>query len=141
MSNWIMINLSAVPAEVAEAQTAQQNHTGACHDGIWTVFTWISSEAEAIAEHYQPLDGVEPMVIIGKHLATKPETPLIAPRSVLSTLYRTPEWRLWCGQYETWQELEIDHVAAFGFGVDGRKSIETLVAEAKNTLFAAMVAG
>lgn len=141
MPNWLLINLSAVDTATATAQTAKVNHVGACHDGINTVFTWISPEAEAIADKlllFAELEPNEALAYIGHHLSVKPDIPLMAPRSLLSSLFRTPEWRLWCGQYETWQDLEADHQTVFGEGVDGRTALPTLVAQAKEKLFALM---
>lgn len=97
MNNWLLINLAAVPVEVAEAQQALANHPGACHDGVNTVYTWISQEAAAIAVTL-PDDIEDEAAYIGQHLATQ-SAPLIAPKAVLSALFRTPAWRLWCANY------------------------------------------
>lgn len=132
MNNWLIINLQAVRPEVAEAQQSQANHPGACHDGVNHVYTWISPEAEAIATTL-PDELEDPAAYIGHHLATQ-AAPLIAPKAVLSALFRTPAWRLWCATYEDWRDLEQDHEAVFNVGVDGRKPIEELNTQARESI-------
>ena len=57
--------------------------------------------------------------------------PLHIKKSVLSQLYRHPAYRLYCGNYETVEELNIDHLLIFGVDADDSKSLEELNAESR----------
>ena len=57
--------------------------------------------------------------------------PLHIKKSVLSRLYRHPAYRLYCGNYETVEELNIDHLLIFGEDADDSKTLEELNAESR----------
>lgn len=49
-------------------------------------------------------------------------------------LHAHPAWRLWCANYEDWHELEEDHETVFHVGVDGRRPIGELNAQARESI-------
>jgi len=57
--------------------------------------------------------------------------PVHIRKSLLSQLYRHPAYRLYCGNYETVEELNIDYKKTFGVDVDDSKDLETLNAESR----------
>ena len=57
--------------------------------------------------------------------------PIHIRKSLLSQLYRHPAYRLYCGNYETVEDLNVDYKKVFGVDVDDSKDLETLNAESR----------
>lgn len=100
--NWVSVNGQQLAKGLYLIQSSDPVNPGACHDGINTIYTWISQGVSDIAWRL-PTD-VESMddakAMIGSRMAQHPETPIIAPRGVWESLFRSPEFRLWCARYE-----------------------------------------
>ena len=49
-------------------------------------------------------------------------------------LHSHPAWKLWCASYDDWRDLENDYETVFHTGVDGRKPIDELNAQARESI-------
>ena len=129
---WLMINPTEMDTTLVEECLSRSNHPGANHDDVNIVLTWIPESVREVAFVVpDKTEMEEALPMIGMQRFNHPEQPLIAPRTILSQLHRTPLWRLWSGKYDDKDVLESDHEAAFGVCVDRRKSLETLAAEGR----------
>lgn len=52
-------------------------------------------------------------------------------KPIMSQLFRHPAYRLFCGNYETVEELNEDYKKVFGVDVDDTKDLETLNQESR----------
>jgi hypothetical protein len=57
--------------------------------------------------------------------------PIHIRKSILSQLFRHPTYRLYCGNYETVEDLNVDYKKVFGVDVDDSKDLETLNEESR----------
>lgn len=114
----------------------QSEMRGASHDGVNTVYGCVPP-VELLTDVFTlPADIDLPALIVtvGQFLAARSNTVLVAAPHQFKLLYDTPHHRLWCGLYLDWQSLEADYIQVFGVGVDGRKPLETLKAEASEAV-------
>lgn len=77
-------------------------------------------------------------LLVKELFATDRSRAIHLSKNEASTLHKHPAWKLWCGNYEQWEDLEVDHKKVFGVGVDGRKALDTLKAEARENLKATL---
>jgi hypothetical protein len=107
------------------------------HDGLNYIFVDTHSNAldpiDLSEAEYE--DTNELVAIIASELFAEDRSKAIhLTKSQALTLYAHPAWRLWCGRYDNDEALEVDHELVFGTGVDRRKSLDTLIAEARAEL-------
>ncbi|WGH49918.1 hypothetical protein [Pseudoalteromonas phage vB_PtuP_Slicky01] len=113
---------------------------GVSHDNINRVFTSVPSdyleEDVVIVNRTEETTDMELIGAIGGFLKSESPKVLIADRSIFSMLFNHPIHKLWCGNYESKQELQADYKLVFGVDdLDGRKSLDTLKLEAHEAVF------
>lgn len=139
---WCMIDSAATnaAAEWLRSGPESSHMPGVSHDDANTVYAHtppqdVIKNADSVILPVDIERDSELVAFIGYYLVNEPETVILGDRNTFIRLYRTPHWRLWCGKYESWRDLEDDHMLVFGEGVDGRAPLETLIAEAKTKIY------
>ena len=104
------------------------------HDGTNTVFVDAPTDQSNAFIVPAYLELPELTFVVGKFLASQVDTPLIATREQLVTLFNTPHHRLWCAKYEDVDSLQADYEAVFSsqLAVD---SLENMNAAARTAIF------
>jgi hypothetical protein len=107
------------------------------HDNLNFVFVSTHPEAfdpvDLSVSEYETVDQL--IALIANVLFAEDRSRAIhMTKSQAIELYAHVVWRLWCGRYEDKEKLESDHELFFGDGVDRRKSLDTLIAEAREEI-------
>ena len=139
MIKWCIISNTATgpAADWLRNPPGITNMPGVCHDGSNTVYAHLPPDIKLVDPFIVPQGLTLPDLVmtVGSFLAAKTNRVLIASESDLRALFKTPHHRLWCGNYETWNELEKDHEIVFKVGVDGRTPLDQLKAESRDKIF------
>lgn len=140
MNKWVMIRNDAV-GPVPEYYAGLSNHPGVSHDDLWHIFTTSPEQETLDAQGYEtyPAEGEEASVsglgllMIEISASLEPHRAIVSDRAVFQALYRTPEYRLWCGKYEseTAPEFISDKADA---GLPSILTIEQASAAIKNAI-------
>lgn len=103
---WCMINNDAT-GDCVDWLKSFSSIPGVSHDGHNTVYPHIPpNEFNGTAMNVPgDLSGNELMFMVGSFLASNEYRYLIAERSQFEYLYLTPEWRLWCTNYSSIDQL------------------------------------
>jgi hypothetical protein len=129
-------NLDLLPESEIKDRILRWPHA-AQHDGLNYVFVTTHPAAfepiDLSVAEYETVDQL--IAIIANALFAEDRSKAIhLTKAQTLTLYAHPAWRLWCGRYDNDEALEVDHELVFGTGVDRRKSLDTLIAEARAEL-------
>ena len=131
------------PEEIIEGSTFEKLITifpnAAFHDLKNRLFNGIDEDAfdPLVVSTFKDSSGVELsgdalVYALAPYLfADNRERPIHIKKSVLSQLYRHSTYRLYCGNYETVEELNIDHLLVFGVDADSEKTIDELNEESR----------
>jgi hypothetical protein len=111
----------------------------AFHDNQNRIFAGVDRLAidplivDTLLPDYKGDDYIGALVpIIASYLFAEDRSrPIHIRKSILSQLFRHPTYRLYCGNYETVEDLNIDYRNVFGIDVDDSKGIQTLIEESR----------
>jgi hypothetical protein len=131
--------LIAIPSEIIEGSTYdilnKRWPNAACHDGINKIFNGndgVSDTTFIVSEEFEQLEG-EPdylgrlVVLLSPYLFAEDRIqPIHITKPIMSQLYRHPAYRLFCGNYSTFEELNADHMAVFGTEADESLTLDEL---------------
>jgi len=136
--------LIAIPDEIIEGSTYdilnKRWPNAACHDGINKVFNGYDGDADTyliVADEFKEVEGESNyigrlVVFLAPILFADDRTlPIHILKPIMSQLFRHPAYRIFCGNYETVEELNIDYRLVFGVDVDDSKDLDTLNAESR----------
>ena len=136
--------LIAIPDTIVEGSTYDILNKrwpfAACHDGINKVFNGYDGNADTyliVADEFKEVEGESNyigrlVVFLAPILfAENREQPIHILKPIMSQLFRHPAYRLFCGNYQTVEELAIDYKIVFDTDVDDSKDLETLNAESR----------
>lgn len=136
--------LIAIPSEIIEGSTYdilnKRWPMAACHDGINKVFNGFDGSVDThfiVDEEFAEIEGEDDyigrlVVLLAPYLFAEDRLqPIHILKPVLSNLFKHPAYRLFCGNYQTVEELAIDYLIVFGVPVDESKDLETLNAESR----------
>lgn len=136
--------LIAIPDEIIEGSTYDILNKrwpfAACHDGINKVFNGYDDSADTyliVDDEFAEIEGEDDYIgrlvfLLGPMLFDEDRTqPIHILKPIMSQLFRHPAYRLFCGNYETVEELAIDYLLVFGQEVDDTKTLEVLNAESR----------
>jgi len=136
--------LIAIPSDIIEGSTYdilnKRWPLAACHDGINKIFNGYDGSVDThfiVSEEFKEVEG-EPdyigrlVVLLAPYLfAENRIQPIHILKPVMSQLFRHPAYRLFCGNYQTVEELSIDYKLVFSVDVDDSKDLATLNAESR----------
>ena len=94
------------------------------HDGINTVFVEAPSDLTDcfVYEGSDYVEGsdllIQMILTVGSFLVSQTDTPLVAPKVILETLFKTPHHRIWCKSHESLEAFQSDYEAVFGSPLD-----------------------
>lgn len=135
---WCLMRIAAVGV-ATDWLTSISNMPGVQHDDEWIVYTHIPPQELLDQQGYITFEGgtESDVTALGKILINAgPDAIVVSPHHVLSTLYRTPEWRLWCARYESDTDpIFIDDKATVGLPEaltqeQAKTAIKTAISEA-----------
>jgi len=136
--------LIAIPSEIIEGSTYdilnKRWPQAACHDGINKVFNGYDGSADTyliVDDEFKAIEGEDDYIgrlvlLLAPMLFDEDRLqPIHILKPIMSQLFRHPAYRLFCGNYETVDELAVDYFIVFGVPVDDSKDLETLNAESR----------
>jgi hypothetical protein len=139
------------PSEVIKGSTfdklIKRWPQAAFHDKVNRLFNSIDEDAfdPLMVSSFKDADGEE---LTGDALVTalapylfsdNRERPIHIRKSVLIDLYNNPAYQLYCGNYETIEELSVDRILVGFDPADDSKTLEELNEESRILLKAALV--
>mgnify|MGYP003652863689 CR=1 FL=1 len=136
--------LIAIPDTIVEGSTYdilnRRWPLAACHDGVNKVFNSYDGEADTyliVADEFKEVSGESDyigrlVVFLSPILfADNREQPIHILKPIMSQLFRHPAYRLYCGNYQTVEELAVDYQLVFSAEPDTSKDLATLNAESR----------
>lgn len=138
--------LIAIPDTIIEGSTYdilnKRWPNAACHDGINKVFngydgssdtSLIVSDAYAIQDDEAMDDYINRLVfLLGPILFAEDRLePIHILKPIMSQLFKHPAYRLFCGKYETKENLSTDRILVTGNSADMSKTLEELNIESR----------
>lgn len=136
--------LIAIPDIIIEGSTYdilnKRWPKAACHDGINKIFNSHDDSADTaliVDDQFKEVAGESDyigrlVVFLAPILfASDRLQPIHILKPVMSQLFRHPAYRLYCGNYQTVDELGVDYKIIFGNDVDDSKDLVTLNAESR----------
>lgn len=146
-----LITIAKIPEEIIEGSDYEKlnaaNPYFVSHDGVNRIFNTVLPDAidpilidELTDEEGEKLTGDALLAKVAWVLFDPPRERVIhIPYGDLVALHASTTWKLWCGQYEDVEALDVDYLAVLGTNADAEKSVEEnveIAREALKTIFA-----
>jgi len=131
MSNHL-ISIYLIPdviVEDSEYARLLAQYPGVSHDGVNRIFPICLPDA-VNPVLFEEVEGVDSMLAFGSLLFAD-DRAIHGEQSILGTLHTHPMWRVWCGQYETVAELEVDYNVVFSEPLDTNLTLSELLANVR----------
>jgi len=136
--------IDLTPSEIIEGSSfhilSERWNKAGSHDDVNTIFVdYIPDDATALKVYEMtdaegsPLTGDELFAVVGSAMFSE-DQPIQLYKWQAEQLYKRVEYQLFCGSYETKDDLNADYIIVFGESADLSKTLEDLVIDSREKL-------